>query len=278
MEKRKKLPIFVEDGTYHMDVEEYETKKSTFRHKWGYFAVIAFVVVIIYIQFQSKSNAKQTKSPSKFIEPSIVNSTHIDAFKPINPSRSIKRIARIIENHPIAADSVNVSSISRRLESTENANQRKLIEVIEDTISEAELQAKVDAQIDKVRRMKTVDHIVMETSDEAKKEIAILQDLVRSLIRKQYGTGPLRVEMKLLFPQSMSQPVLPQERTIVIDLAPITLVPYSVYYFLELVKYWKVNYFITNYYDSFYSFITVYIILCIFACFFFFFSYYVAMM
>ena len=50
----------------------------------------------------------------------------------------------------------------------------------------------------------------------------------------------LQIEMKIIFPLSMKDPVLPQEESIFIDLAPIALVPYSVYYFLEVIKHFKV--------------------------------------
>jgi len=60
------------------------------------------------------------------------------------------------------------------------------------------------------------------------------------LIRMQYGPGPYSVEMRVLFPESMAKPGFEQEQSIFIDLAPIYLVPYSVYNFLQIIKNYKV--------------------------------------
>lgn len=81
---------------------------------------------------------------------------------------------------------------------------------------------------------------VMEISDEAKVEIAILQDKLRVLLKSRYGSPPYMVEMKLQFPESMAESG-PLEDKIIFELAPIELVPYSVYFFLEVIKNWKVS-------------------------------------
>ena len=81
----------------------------------------------------------------------------------------------------------------------------------------------------------------METDSQAKIEIKKLQQLLQKLLPLLYGPTPYVVEMKILFPNSMADPQLPQEQTLLIELAPIDLVPYSVYFFLNVVKNWKVR-------------------------------------
>jgi hypothetical protein len=259
IEKRKKLAIHVEDGEpFHVDVEAYDNKKSSFRNKWVYFAILAVILIIAYLQYQSSHShtAVRTK-PAGFVEPTKANNSNVPKAKPtytvktaalpqqpavtaqtVGKSSSMSDSAALVSQlHNKEADAkAAVAKNNLRTESTATA-----VVASTDNINEAELQVQVDAQIAKVRKMRYEDHIVMEQNADAKREVGILQDLIRKLLLKQYGPGPIRVEMKLQFPQSMSQPVLPQEQTVVIDMAPITLVPYSVYYFLEIVKHWKVS-------------------------------------
>lgn len=100
----------------------------------------------------------------------------------------------------------------------------------------------VNLQIEKVRHLKQ-SGVVMETSDEAKSEIAILQEKLRILLKSRYGPQPYTIEMKLEFPDSMLESG-PREDKILFELAPIELVPYSVYFFLEIIRNWKVYLFL----------------------------------
>jgi hypothetical protein len=102
------------------------------------------------------------------------------------------------------------------------------------------LKTEMEAQIAVVRKMKYQDHVVMEVDEKAKIEISKLQDLVRRYIVQTYGAGPHYLEMELEFPRSMEQAGRQRNEKLVIELAPIELVPYSVYYFLQLVDNWKV--------------------------------------
>jgi hypothetical protein len=247
IEKRKKLSNYSEEEHVHVDdVEEYEVKKSTFRHQWGYFVIGILVLIIIYVQYQStvRPSPQVTKSYKLQLEADINRS---ELVKQIIPSYQLETASLAqtekkfkAESTPALPEAAKIA-IDHGSAQKEQQNLRKAAAVARDVgSSEAELQAKVDAQIAKIRHMKFQDHVVMETSNEAKAEIAILQDMLRSLIKMQYGPGPYRVEMKVLFPQSMSQPVLPQEQSLFIDLAPIYLVPYSVYNFLQIIKNFKV--------------------------------------
>jgi hypothetical protein len=262
IEKRKKLSSHVEDGEpFHVDVEAYDNKKSSYRNKWIYFAILAVILIIAYLQYQSShSHSAVRAKPTGFVEPTKVNNSNQGTIPKAKPTYTVKTATlpqQPAEPAPVASKALSMSeaaalaSLLHKKESEAKAVVAKsslrtepaatVVVPTSDNINEAELQSQVDAQIAKVRRMRYEEHIVMEDSAVAKKEIGILQDLIRKLLIKQYGPGPIRVEMKLQFPQSMSQPVLPQEQTVVIDMAPISLVPYSVYYFLEIVKHWKVS-------------------------------------
>lgn len=256
IEKRKKLSTHTDEDHFHVDdVEEYENKKSTFRHKWGYFAIAALLMVILYIAYQQNQPINQHSTKNTKLSELISNSISKDELK--HTTYQVKS-AQLNNSHNDASkdNSKQVESKTHNAEKPKESDPTKLKEeqakklnlrkqgAISAPIeggSEAELQASVDAQIAKIRHMKFQEHIVMEKDETAKAEIAKLQDLLRKLLRMQYGPGPYRAEIKLQFPQSMAQPVLPQEQSIIIDLAPVNLVPYSVYYFLELAKHWKVR-------------------------------------
>ena len=79
---------------------------------------------------------------------------------------------------------------------------------------------------------------VMETDERALQIISHLQDELRRLLTMRFGENPtILVEMILTFPPSM--PDFAEngaEGRIVIEMAPIALVPYSVYNFLEIVR------------------------------------------
>lgn len=262
IEKRKKLTIHTEEEHHHDhdDVEEYENKKSTFRHKWGYFAITALLLVVLYMLYQQNQPGIPVAATSSKLGDLLAENIAKDDIKvkavttgpyavktaQLNNSQNNapKTLNKPAEsNTPLAPDPVDAAAVKIKAEQEVKQNLRKqgAVSAPGEGGPEAELQASVDAQLAKIRHMKFQEHIVMEKDENAKIEIVKLQDMLRKLLRMQYGPGPYRVEMKLQFPQSMAQPVLPQEQSIIIDLAPVNLVPYSVYYFLELVKHWKVG-------------------------------------
>lgn len=97
----------------------------------------------------------------------------------------------------------------------------------------------VEAHIDELRRMKK-SGVVMETDEAAKKKIAVLQDELRTFIVQEYGPEPYRVEMTLTFPETMKDyETAGPTGVIVFELAPLKLVPYSTFFFLEIIRKWK---------------------------------------
>ena len=261
IEKRRKHHTGEEE--FHVDVEEYESKKLSFRHRWGYLVVFALMLGIIYLKYRSNQTTTASSMHMVFPIENEMDQNHLEIS-------SVKSNIYAVKSTPINKEMTKQHSEAEldhknfnELDNNEKSNLRRKAAIDTDSITEEELQAQVDKQIAKIRDMKFNQHIIMETNETAKNEITILQVLLRRLIKMQYGPGPYRIEMKLQFPQSMAQPLLPQEQTIVIDLAPISLVPYSVYYFLEIAKYWKV-YFMYSIYVIYIQYIILTFTLCVY--------------
>lgn len=106
------------------------------------------------------------------------------------------------------------------------------------TVPEADLPRMLVAQADKVKQMKFEQHLVMETDPLAKVEVAQLQALAAQYVPLRYGPAPYTVEMKVHFPDSMTDPALGNDGTILLTLAPLSDMPYAVYYFLQIVDSW----------------------------------------
>jgi hypothetical protein len=107
---------------------------------------------------------------------------------------------------------------------------------------EESLKNDVLEQIKLVRAIKRKG-VVMTEDSEAIRATEKLQDMIRSLLYIQYGPDPYKVEMFLKFPDSMIENgnATALFDSLIIELAPIKLVPYSVYYFLSFIgSNWKV--------------------------------------
>jgi hypothetical protein len=130
--------------------------------------------------------------------------------------------------------------------------QSKLPKTEEDGVDLVSLQTKMTGMIEELRNMKFIQDIVMETDATAQAKIKETQAVIRQFLVQKYGPDPYRVEMKLQFPASMPPPapLAPGQSdvaTIVIELAPIEHVPYSVYFFLEnIVRVFKTGAFHRN--------------------------------
>ena len=98
------------------------------------------------------------------------------------------------------------------------------------------LESRMLSRIEELRAMKA-EGVVMESDAVAQQNIKETQELIRQFLTQKYGPGPYMVAMKIKFPESMPPPPPPadqsDEATILIELAPIADVPYSVYMFLE---------------------------------------------
>jgi len=132
---------------------------------------------------------------------------------------------------------------------SDGKNNDKLLRTIAaakdaDTIDlEAKAAQKV-AQLEQYVRAIKKTGVIMETDKESLALTTQLQDATRTLIKLRYGdfqvTTPYRIKLDLEF-----QSTIPdfdskgKDGTVVIELAPISLIPYSVYNFLEIARTWK---------------------------------------
>jgi hypothetical protein len=98
--------------------------------------------------------------------------------------------------------------------------------------------------IDKIRKMKFNQKIVIEKNIEAQTLIKKAQQLLRNLLIQRYGEGAIYVEMIVKLPKYLITETIEEQeqidangpellRTLRIEMAPIAYVPYSVYFFIE---------------------------------------------
>jgi len=112
----------------------------------------------------------------------------------------------------------------------------------------AELEAKAAqkvAQLEQSVRAIKKTGVIMETDTESLALTSQLQDATRTLIKLRYGdfpqtATPYRIKLDLEFQSTIPDfETKGKDGTIVIELAPISLIPYSVYNFLEIARTWK---------------------------------------
>lgn len=131
------------------------------------------------------------------------------------------------KNSPDAAKSDQAAAASSE------TNNNKLDEI-------ATLRSNLEAQ---VRSIKATG-IIMETDKTARGYTQKLQDVTRQLISLQYGQIPstqnYRVEMELEFQKTIPDYTESTKyATLLVELAPISILPCSVYNFLEIARTWK---------------------------------------
>lgn len=104
-----------------------------------------------------------------------------------------------------------------------------------------ELQALVTQRTATVRDLKFKKHVVMETDPAARAATKALQDACRFLVPLKYGEEPYTLEMHLLFPPSFPDLAEQGEAgTVLVQMAPLKDMPYSVLTFLDMVEHeWK---------------------------------------
>lgn len=105
--------------------------------------------------------------------------------------------------------------------------------------TEGELAGAVEAKMAAVAKLKAAG-FAMETNPVAREAIRDLQEVTRALLLERYGPEPYRVEMVLTFPATMPD-LAKAGRTgrVLVELAPMSLMPHAVFLFLDLVDHWK---------------------------------------
>jgi len=105
----------------------------------------------------------------------------------------------------------------------------------------------------KVAKLKA-SGMVMESNPTALTAIAALQQVTRKLIKARYGAylrktaaGTVaHISMKLKFPATMHTSKHGSTDVIMVETAPIELMPHAVFLFLEIVQHWKGGHFMRN--------------------------------
>ena len=136
---------------------------------------------------------------------------------------------------PRRSDKLTVNSQIKPIEAIKTVSNAIVLE--EETKNE--LLSRTDLLIESIREFKKKGKII-EKDSEAKLKVLELQTSLRKLIPLLYGPEPYIVEMTLKFPASMPDADGGFDGKLTFELAPLALVPYSVYYFLDTIKNWKV--------------------------------------
>ena len=104
--------------------------------------------------------------------------------------------------------------------------------------SEESLEAKVVELDKKVRAIKATG-VFMEVDAEGLAASKRLQDATRLLLAKRYGPNePYRVRVELTFQESNPTFSMGEHDSFMIELAPSSLVPHSIFSFLEIARHW----------------------------------------
>ena len=146
-------------------------------------------------------------------------------------------------------DKAGVDSSVSDTKGSRNSNKKKTTEAnshhettTQDSI-DTELTSTVDALDEQVRARKKTPGVIMETDEEGLQLTQALQQATTELLQHRYGANitqrtQFRVVVDLIYPKIMihdpdSDSTVGQ---LTIELAPIALLPCSVFYFLELVR------------------------------------------
>jgi len=145
-----------------------------------------------------------------------------------------------------ANDNTNNKSSIRRIAQEEELppNTVQTEEIIENTVnvindgpSEEELLEEFNKLDREVRKIKATG-VIMEADKHSLEVTAKFQQAARALLVKKYGNPPYRVQMDLEF-QGASINHSNRYDTLLIEMAPIDLIPYSVFNFLEMARGYK---------------------------------------
>mmetsp|Transcript_17735 Transcript_17735/g.37065 ORF Transcript_17735/g.37065 Transcript_17735/m.37065 type:complete len:378 (-) Transcript_17735:443-1576(-) len=128
----------------------------------------------------------------------------------------------------------------------DNEAPPQLIPIQEQQQNELELAASVEALDQKVRARKATRGILMETDPKGLELTKALQAETLKLLERRYGYGTkretFRVRVDLIYPNSVLKDERERESpsaSFVIEMAPPSLLPCSVFYFMEIARTYK---------------------------------------
>jgi hypothetical protein len=118
--------------------------------------------------------------------------------------------------------------------SSNNNNMRHDGQNQQQNVASADVEKEMLAGIEAIRAIKKAGRPV-ETDSEAQAMVPQVQALIRTYLQAKYGPGPYRVEMDIKLPEYLEAPGPGggKKATLRIDMAPISVLPYTVYFFLE---------------------------------------------
>lgn len=215
MEKRRSTRALRNGGLYEFDIENPDSIEDRKKYSWKRFSFVGvlLVLVVTIICYCGQPPGKRHLKHDYMAEATgILPPLLGDGLKEI-PAQPVP-------------SSKDIVAASTQISTTPNAKWKKdqCLKLIED-----------------IRKLKQ-SGVVIETSAEAQELIHTLQPLLRDVIVDEWGPEPYHVEMLLEFPESMPDyAVAGKDGRIVIELAPISLVPYCVFNFLNIVDNWKVS-------------------------------------
>lgn len=210
-----------------------EEERKKMRSLSAFTIIASFIALLFIIYLLAITVLGVDKSPINVIVP---NHLKVSNNPILIQNQATQQILKDIHT---AIPQINLPpKQSQPLITINDAIEKKDTSLIKKSV-EQDLQKKVDAHIEDIRRMKA-NGVVIETDEDAKKAVEKLQTELKQLIPLRYGHGPYYVEMTLVFPETMADyKTAGKDGKIIIELAPMELVPYSIYYFMELVRQWK---------------------------------------
>jgi hypothetical protein len=229
------------DGLFEFDIENPDMIEDRKKYSWKRFSFMGLVFVVIILLVMGYFGRPQGKRHLK-------HDYMMEATGLVLPAAAIP-----MNVSPTVITNANNNANNNNNANSNNNNNKQLVVSNSHEISKGGVDAimsfndnvnkKATAQklIDDIRALKKRG-VVIETSEEAQALITKLQPLLREVLVETYGPEPYHVEMLLEFPESMPDySVAGKDGRIVVELAPIALVPYCVYFFLSnVVDKWQV--------------------------------------
>jgi len=219
--------VFVDDIGMEEEVYDDTGKKKATWTRFSLAGSIAFGIICLYLFLSDHGTRviQQVTGASPQLEGQGENFHTPDLSLPVKVAKSDSTTTSLEKAKSVPA---TVAVIPSAVKTKSGDNTKGLIsrELVEDHIAE-------------LRQMKR-SGVVMETDQKAKDKIRALQDELRAFVVQEWGPEPYRVEMTLTFPETMKDyETAGPTGVIQFELAPLTLVPYSTYFFLEVIRKWK---------------------------------------
>jgi hypothetical protein len=241
MEKRRRNPQESSIGTdiefANEDFDFDSRKKDSKLYQYALFAALLIACTLFYFSGKTPTFSQLGESGGSKFNPIELQTATITVRTAIRslPSNSMKNITI-----PVAVIQETAEQIEEKSRNIESYN------VIATRLMTA-LNKKCQRLIEDARQLKQRG-VIMENDPIALKLIALLQEDLRTLLKMRFGEKPkLLVDIVLKFPKSMADYNTEGAfGKIRIELAPVDIVPYSVYYWLEIIRRFKAGAFHRN--------------------------------